>query len=112
MRNVSLQRVGRNDDHRNARPETVLVERWRRDVVVESTEVVPGEEDGGRIPVGTTHDGINLIDCPILTLAAAPAGMIVVATSGHQPAYGRQFSILSVADELSGTIHHVLRPER
>ena len=53
--NVAGFGVRRDDQQRHPRAQTEPIELWRGDVVVEPSEVVPGDKDDGGIPVGTLH---------------------------------------------------------
>ena len=39
--------------------QAILVDLWRRDMVIESSPVIPANENGRGIPVGALHYGIN-----------------------------------------------------
>src|SRR5918996_4545509 len=59
VRHEAALRVGRDNEQRHADPEPEVVDlRWR-DVVVEPAVVVPGDEDGGVLPVWALHDGVH-----------------------------------------------------
>ena len=60
----------------DAQPVAVLVDARRDDVVVEPAPVVPREEDGGRVPVGPAHDGVDQAGHPGLAGADERAGVL------------------------------------
>src|SRR4029079_19375861 len=57
-------RVGADDDHGQADAEPGR----RCDVVVEAAAVVPGDEDGGGVPVGPVHDRVHDLADPVVAL--------------------------------------------
>src|ERR671917_1094449 len=86
MVDVTAASPRRDDERGNARPIAVQVDVRRRYVVVEPTEVVPGEDHCGVPPVLASHQDIELSHRPVLTSADASRGGMVVDRSGrHEP---------------------------
>src|SRR5271166_5771802 len=111
MRNVARQRVRRDDEHGHSGTQTVFIERgWRRNVIVEAPEVVPGKKYGGGIPIGTLHQGIKLLNGPVLAAASAVRRMFA-GRARYEPTYCRQIAAGSVNGEL-GVGKYVFGPDR
>src|SRR5579884_4512266 len=70
--------IGRDDDSGHPRAETDHIETGRRDVIVEATEVVPGEKDGGVTPVTAFHHRIDYRLAPGLSDADSPRRVVTV----------------------------------
>ena len=59
VRNVAVLGVGRDYEQRNAEAEAVVVFERRRDFVIESTPIVPLNEDGRGVPKLAFADGVH-----------------------------------------------------
>src|SRR6267154_1417011 len=56
MRDVTGLGIGRNDEERHPRPQPENIYRGHLNVIVETTEIVPGEKHGGGIPIRPLHE--------------------------------------------------------
>ena len=50
----------RNDEKRNSRVYSELIQLRRSNVIIETTEIVVPDEHNTAIPVGSLHDGVDL----------------------------------------------------
>ena len=88
--------AGIRADHkaRNAQTIAILVDRWGNYMVVKSTPVIPGQEDGRTVPFGPLHGCVD--QAGHIGLAGFDTGGWVLAdfTFGHDPGDLRQCPIL------------------
>lgn len=110
MRDISGSSVRRNDQQRDAWPQTKGVDMRRWDVIVEAAKIIPGEENRRARPIRSLHDGIDLLHGLVFSLASAGRRMFANIERLHQPAYRRQLSRSGIDRELA-EIHYVARPK-
>src|SRR5258708_37369299 len=108
MRTVIRNRVGRNDQKRNAGPQPESVYLGRRYVTKNPAEIVPGQEYRGRVPIRSLHDRVDLLYGPVLADASAVRRMLALRTS-NQPTHRRQGAVLRVRNKIRA-VKHVLCP--
>jgi hypothetical protein len=60
-------------------------------MVIETAMIVPDNENGRGTPIWALHDGINLLNIPILSVAHT-ARWVLAGIIGDQPTDSRQFS--------------------
>src|SRR5207245_6963387 len=90
---VVLLRIGADDQRWDPQAVAVLVHHRRHHVIVEAAPVIPGQEDGGAVPVRSLHGGIDQAGHPGLPLAHLGGRMLAVGTAGRDPGNGRQVAI-------------------
>ncbi len=108
MVDVVLLGVRADDQRRDPQAVAVLVHHRRRHVIVEAAPVIPGQEDGGAVPVRSLHGGVDQPGDPGLPLAHLGGRMLAVGTAGRDPGNGRQVAILGGV-EIVGDIGDVVQ---
>ncbi len=59
MINIALFGIGADDQAGYPQAIAVLINHWWHNMIVESTPVVPGEENGRAVPIRSLHDGVD-----------------------------------------------------
>src|ERR687892_1263990 len=99
VRHEAALRVRRDDEQRHADPEPEVVALGWRDVVVDPAVVVPGDEDGGVLPVWALHDGVHDPRRPVLAVAHAVLGVLGHLEPRRHPRHRREQAPPRVPDE-------------
>ena len=100
MVDEAAPRVRADDQPGDAQAVPVLVHvRWR-DVVVEATPVVPGQEDRGAVPVGALHDRVDQARHVGLARGDQPGRVLRHRPVGDDPGDRRQGSRLRRGEEV------------
>src|SRR5579884_897432 len=92
--------VRRNYDCRNPRTKEIVGVLRRRNMIIKAPEVIPCEHDGGALPVGRPHDGVDLLGDPVLPDTHAGWRMIALRQIRGKPAHARQLVMRDVFMEL------------
>ncbi len=87
MVDESAPRVRADDQPGHAQPIAVLVDRWRHDVVVPATPVIPRHEDRGRRPGSALHDAVDDLGDVRLAVAEKARCMLALPPGRHDPGH-------------------------
>src|SRR5579871_3465366 len=93
--------IGADDQSGNPQAIAVLVHDDGRDMIVEAAPIVPGQEYGRILPVGTVHDRVDAARHVRLAVADLAEGMLAVDHVRHDPAYLWQGAVFDGREEVA-----------
>src|SRR6516225_5254380 len=100
MIDVALLRIGTDYNTWYAQTVAVLVDCWRHNMVVETTPIVPCQEDSSAVPIRSFHNSINQTCHVRLAYTHQSRGMLADFPVRINPGDGWQCAIFSSSIEI------------